>query len=178
MDSIRTACPQSQGQLEFLFLDLADLETVASAAKSFLAKAARLDVLFNNAGIMHPPQGTTSKQGYELHLGVNNLGHALFAELLTPLLAKTARESPANQVRVIWVSSLYVDVSAPKGGYAPDNIDYSKKDESPVYKYAASKAGVYYQAVVYGRRHKAEGIVSVVSWTLPQQQLSGVTDDT
>ncbi|KAM0450625.1 hypothetical protein ACHAO4_006611 [Trichoderma viride] len=144
IDAIRTACPSSTGRLEFLALDLADLEAVAKSAKEFLTRESKLDVLFNNAGLMHPPQGSKTKQGYELQLGVNNLGHLLFTELLTPLLAQTARSYRSfskDTVRVVWVSSLYSEMGSPKGGFDPDNMNYEKKDESTFYKYSSVNPG-------------------------------------
>ena len=115
----------------------------------------------------HPPEGSSTVQGYELQLGVNNLGHVLFAEMLVPLLAQTARklneEGRTNGVRVIWVSSLYAETGSPKGGFDPENIDFSKKDVTKYYKYSVSKAGVYYQGVEFGRRYEDKGIISVVS---------------
>ncbi|GFP52851.1 short-chain dehydrogenase/reductase [Trichoderma asperellum] len=164
IDAIRTVCPSSTGRLEFLALDLSDLEAVAKSAKDFLKRESKLDVLFNNAGVMHPPQGSKTKQGYELQLGVNNLGHLLFTELLTPLLASTARSYlpfSTNAVRVVWVSSLYSEMGSPKGGFDPDNMNYEKKDEGTFYKYSVSKAGVYYQGTEYAKRHKDKGIISV-----------------
>ncbi|KAL7922881.1 NAD(P)-binding protein [Trichoderma austrokoningii] len=164
IDAIRAACPSSTGRLEFLALDLSDLEAVAKSAKEFLAREPKLDVLFNNAGVMHPPQGSKTKQGYELQLGVNNLGHVLFTELLTPLLAQTAKSyesSSSNAVRVVWVSSLYSEMGSPKGGFDPDNMNYEKKDESTFYKYSVSKAGTYYQGSEYAKRNKDKGIISM-----------------
>ncbi len=159
--------PRSTGTVEFLAIDLADLESVAQAAKVFQSKAERLDVLFNNAGVMHPPKGSKTKQGYELQLGVHNLGPVLLTELLTPLMARTAAQEAArgakDGVRVVWVGSLYAELNTPKGGYEPDNIDYSKRDKSTTYKYSASKAGVFYQGTEYARRNKEKGIVSFVS---------------
>ncbi|KAM0519052.1 hypothetical protein ACHAPE_004045 [Trichoderma viride] len=165
IDAIRTAFPSSTGRLEFLALDLSDLEAVAKSAKEFLTRESKLDVLFNNAGVMHPPQGSKTKQGYELQLGVNNLGHLLFAELLTPLLAQTARgylPYSKNAVRVVWVSSLYSEMGSPKGGFDPDNMNYEKKDEGAFYKYSVSKAGTYYQGAEYAKRHRDKGIISLV----------------
>ncbi|KAL7916565.1 NAD(P)-binding protein [Trichoderma velutinum] len=164
IEDIRAAFPTSTGRLEFLALDLADLDSVARSAKEFVTRESKLDVLFNNAGVMHPPQGSNTKQGYELQLGVNNLGHVLFTELLTPLLAKTAASYPAsspNTVRVVWVSSLYSELGSPKGGFDPENMGYTKKEQSILHKYAVSKAGSYYQAVEYSKRYKSKGIISL-----------------
>ncbi|RFU79744.1 short-chain dehydrogenase [Trichoderma arundinaceum] len=164
INSIRNAHPSSTGHLRFLKLDLADLESVTEAAKSFLASAKSLDVLFNNAGVMHPPEGSKTKQDYELQLGVHNIGAVQFTELLTLLLAKTASNystvGKEGCVRVIWVSSLTAERSPP-GGVDLESMDYSKKHESKYTKYSVSKAGVYYQGTEYARRHKHEGIISV-----------------
>ncbi|KAH0497548.1 hypothetical protein TgHK011_004846 [Trichoderma gracile] len=161
IEDIRNAFSASTGRLEFHPLDLADLEDVAKSAKEFIARETRLDVLFNNAGVMHPPQGSTTKQGYELQLGVNNLGHVLFTELLTPLLAQTAAESAPNSVRVVWVSSLYSELGSPKGGIDPDNLGFTKKEKSTYYMYSVSKAGVYYQGAEYAKKYKDKGIISL-----------------
>ena len=50
--SIRSSCPASKGQLEFLPLRLDDLKAVADSARAFLRTESRLDVLFCNAGVM------------------------------------------------------------------------------------------------------------------------------
>lgn len=59
------------GSVEFLQLDLADLESVGRAAKEFTAKEQRLDVLFANAGVMASPVGMSTVQGYALQFGTN-----------------------------------------------------------------------------------------------------------
>lgn len=134
----------STGHLKFLKLDLADLDSVSKTARSFLASAKSLDVLFNNAGVMHPPEGSVTKQGYELQLGVHNIGTVLFTELLTPLLAQTAARYSAigieGCVRVIRVISLTAERS-PTGGVDLSNIDYSKTDKSTYTKYNVAKLG-------------------------------------
>ncbi|KAG0004428.1 hypothetical protein BGZ79_009291 [Entomortierella chlamydospora] len=65
--------PHLYPKLDFLFLDLADLRSVARSANAFLAKGLRLDILVNNAGIgLIPP--TLSKDGVELVFAINHLG--------------------------------------------------------------------------------------------------------
>lgn len=51
----------------------------------FLTKEQRLDVLINNAGLYSKTRGTTS-EGFELHFGVNYLGHFLLTNLLLDVL--------------------------------------------------------------------------------------------
>lgn len=156
---IRESHPSSRGRLEFLYLELADLETIAPAASAFLAKESRLDVLFNNAGVMVPPQGSTTKQGYELQLGTNCLGHYAFTKLLTPLLVRTARASAKGSVRVVWVSSSAV-INAPTGGVDMANLAYAQ-DKFAFQKYAVSKAGNVLHALQFRNLYEKEGVVSV-----------------
>ncbi|KAL7935630.1 NAD(P)-binding protein [Trichoderma chlorosporum] len=161
IESIKTHRPASTGSLEFLHLELDDLACVAKAARVFLSQESRLDVLFNNAGVMHPPTGSLTKQGYELTLGTNNLGHHLFTEILTPLLVQTARNSPAGSVRVVWLGSLYT-YAAPKNGMDLSNLNYEKSQDK-YYKYNVSKAGAWYEAAEYARKHRSDGIISVAA---------------
>ena len=158
---VKAAHPTSRGELHHLLLDLDDLASVKTAADEFLSRETRLDVLWNNAGVMIPPAGTKTKQGYEEQLGANCLATFLFTQLLTPLLVSTAKaaSSPAS-VRVIWVSSSAASSRSPRGGIDFDNLDY-KRDPGKWLKYGTSKAGVYYYATQYAKLHKKDGIVSV-----------------
>jgi retinol dehydrogenase 12 len=160
--AIKEAHPTSSGRLEYLKLDLSDLSTIKASAEEFLAREKRLDVLFNNAGVMVPPHGSKTAQGYELQLGTNCLGPFLFTQLLTPILVATAKTAPKGSVRVAWVSSSAADLLSPTGGVDMQNIDY-KRDILYPFKYGVSKAGNYYHATEYARRHREDGIVSVVS---------------
>ena len=84
--------------LHLVRLDLADLSSVRDAAQEVSARAPRLDLLVNNAGVMAIPRRETA-DGFEMQLGTNHLGHfALTGLLLEPLLAAPA-------ARVVSVSS-------------------------------------------------------------------------
>lgn len=64
-------------------LDLADLDSVRTCAQQWLDSGRPLDVLVNNAGVMACPLMRT-KEGFEMQLGVNHLGHFLFTNMLLP----------------------------------------------------------------------------------------------
>ncbi|KAF5984994.1 alcohol dehydrogenase Bli-4 [Fusarium coicis] len=74
--------------VSLLELDLSSFEIIKSAAAEFLKREYRLDVLLLNAGVMGAPP-TLTKDGYEMHMGTNHLGHALLLKLLKPVLDKT-----------------------------------------------------------------------------------------
>ena len=159
--SIQASFPKSNGEVKFLHLDLNDLELVKKSAESFLSKETRLDVLWNNAGVMVPPQGSKTKQNYEAQLGVNCLGPFLFTQLLMPMLIQTAKTAPQASVRVVWLSSSAAEGLAPKGAIDMTKLDY-KKDESAWFKYGISKAGNILYGKEFARRYRADGVISVV----------------
>jgi retinol dehydrogenase-12 len=70
--------------LDFLPLDLDDLDSVKAGAQAFLARGEPLHVLIANAGLVRVT-GTT-KQGFERTFGVNHLGHFLLVQWLKPAL--------------------------------------------------------------------------------------------
>jgi len=86
-----TAADLGQGRLSYGILDLADLESIKKFASSITHD---FNVLILNAGVMATPLMKT-KDGFELQMGTNHLGH--FA--LAGLLRKQIRD------RVISVSS-------------------------------------------------------------------------
>ncbi|KAJ3549262.1 hypothetical protein NM208_g590 [Fusarium decemcellulare] len=152
--------PESKGRLSFLGLDLGDLTTIKPAVVEFLAKENRLDVLWDNAGVMVPPAGSRTVQGYERQLGVNCIGHFLLTSLLTPLLRQTAAAQAPGAVRVVWVSSSAVHTGPPGGIYWEDiNNDFGKATQLNLY--SQSKAGAVYLAAEFARRNEGTGIVSV-----------------
>ncbi|PMD21370.1 NAD(P)-binding protein [Hyaloscypha hepaticicola] len=160
IESIKAAFPNSKGEAIYLHLDLDDLTTIKASADDFLSKEDKLNVLFNNAGVMIPPQGSKTKQGYELQLGTNNVAPFLFTKLLTPILIKTAKLEPPGIVRVVWTSSSIAEAGSPKNGVNMDNLDY-KVDKPAWHKYGVSKAGNVLHAKEYANRYKGDGLISV-----------------
>jgi NAD(P)-dependent dehydrogenase (short-subunit alcohol dehydrogenase family) len=90
---------QPDAKLEFMPLDLSDLSSVRAFAAAFTARHPRLDILVNNAGVMALPLRRT-KDGFEMQIGTNHLGH--FA--LTALLFERLKATPG--ARVVNVASL------------------------------------------------------------------------
>ncbi|RYO95367.1 hypothetical protein DL766_007871 [Monosporascus sp. MC13-8B] len=161
--NIKQTAPSSKGELKYSHLDLADLSLVKESAQRFLSLETKLNVLFNNAGVMtgntQPPP--TTAQNYELNVGVNCIGTFLFTKLLTPLLVRTAMSEPANSVRVTWPSSFATEVYGEKDvGIDVNGMgDVIKKPSS--LRYAISKTGIWALGVEYAKRHFADGIVSI-----------------
>lgn len=159
MTEIRAAHPASTGALIFLRLQLDDLTTIKASAATFLAQESRLDVLFNNAGVMVPPSDAKTVQGHELQYGTNCLGTLLFTLCLRDVLAATAQTAPRHAVRVVWLSSSAAD-GAPSPPIDYTNMDYRRPEISWM-KYARSKAGNALHAAEFGRRTAGTGIVSL-----------------
>ncbi|KAI5290747.1 hypothetical protein KEM54_000581 [Ascosphaera aggregata] len=157
---IRKEYPDSAGRLEFLHVDLSDLTTIGKAAQVFMSKENRLDVLTNNAGVMFPPTGSKSEQGYELQMGTNCLGPYLLTKYLLPILTKTAASSPPGSVRVTWAASYAVNLAAPKNGVEFENGSPKTYSIQP-YNYSQSKAGNILLASEMDQRFKKDGIISL-----------------
>lgn len=160
IDEIKRLHPRSKGEILFLSLVLDDLTTIKASAEQFLAQESRLDVVWNNAGVMLPPEGSKTVQGYELQLGVNVLGHFLFIKFLTPLLQQTAKTARPNTVRIVWVSSMAADF-APTPAIDFGNMDYHNPEDSNI-MYGRAKSGNLIHAAEFQRRYSDSGIVSVV----------------
>ena len=87
-----------QADVRLLALDLASLSSVRACAAAFLALDEPLHVLVNNAGVGGQRGLTTD--GFELHFGVNHLGHFALTQLL---LERLTASGPG--ARVVNVSS-------------------------------------------------------------------------
>ncbi len=81
--------------VSFHALDLSSLAKVKASAEAYLATDKPIDVLVNNAGVAGW-QGTT-EDGFEVHFGVNHLGHFLLTNLL---LDRVKSSAPARIVHV------------------------------------------------------------------------------
>jgi len=102
-------------KLKLMELDLSDLNSVKAFSEKFSKAYKKLDILINNAGLMAIPYRET-KDGFEMQLGVNHLGH--FA--LTGQLFKLLRSTPG--ARVVSVSSM----AHKFGNMDFDNLNWKK----------------------------------------------------
>lgn len=104
--------------VEFVRLDLGDLESVREFAAAYEHAYDRLDLLINNAGVMALPLGRTA-DGFETQFGVNHLGHFALTGLLLPALLGTPG------ARVVTLSS---------GVHALSNIDITDLNSERQYR--------------------------------------------
>jgi NAD(P)-dependent dehydrogenase (short-subunit alcohol dehydrogenase family) len=90
------AAAAMSGEREVRRLDLADLASVREFADRWEGP---LDVLINNAGVMATPERRT-RDGFELQIGTNHLGHFALTNLLLPRIADrvVTVSSPAHRV--------------------------------------------------------------------------------
>ncbi|MEL6238490.1 MAG: oxidoreductase [Pseudomonadota bacterium] len=70
-----------EGRCEMLSLDLADSASIRAASDEAKERFGAIYGLINNAGVMQTPKQTT-KDGFEMQLGVNHLGHFLWTALM------------------------------------------------------------------------------------------------
>ncbi|MDE2701698.1 MAG: oxidoreductase [Chloroflexota bacterium] len=94
---LRASVPGARAKL--MDLDLACLESIADFADEFQRRHSSLDILVNNAGVMAAPYLRT-RDGFELQVGINHLGHFALTGHLLGMIAGT----PGS--RIVTVSSL------------------------------------------------------------------------
>ncbi|MEO9175442.1 MAG: SDR family NAD(P)-dependent oxidoreductase [Gaiellales bacterium] len=112
---------QIDGSTEVRALDLADLASVRAFATGL---GGELDVLINNAGIMAVPLGRT-RDGFELQIGTNHLGHFALTALLLPQITD----------RVVTVSSGIAGL----GRIDLDDLNWERRRYGAWRAYAQSK---------------------------------------
>jgi len=82
-------------------LDLGSIRSIKNFAEEIKSTYSKVDILINNAGVSFPANARPkTKDGFEIHFGVNHLGHFLLTTLLLEVLKK------AESSRIVIVSSL------------------------------------------------------------------------
>lgn len=136
--------------VEVMSLDLASFRSIRSFAADVLDRFDRLDVLVDNAGLIHR-QRTETEDGFETTFGVNHLGHFL---LTTVLLERLQASAPA---RVVVVAS-----DAHKG--ARQGLDFDDLQSTARYRwgkaYSKSKLANIYFARELAHRLEGSGVTS------------------
>ncbi|KAI9705325.1 MAG: hypothetical protein M1820_005155 [Bogoriella megaspora] len=126
---ILSECPSiPEGRIVWLQLDLSDLSRVVSAAQEIMVGESRLDVLVNNAGT-GAMDFITTKEGFELTMATNHVGHFVLTSKLLPLLKATAGK-PGSDVRVVNISSV-ADKWAPSSNILASIEDLNDPCASP-----------------------------------------------
>lgn len=115
--TIRERAPKAAVSLRDL--DLSSLESVAALGETLRSEGDPIHVLIGNAGIMHPPERQTTKDGFELQFGTNHLGHAALIGHLLPLLR-------AGEARV----TLQISIAANQGAMNWDDPNWERSYDS------------------------------------------------
>lgn len=132
--------------LDIVPLDLGDLSSVRACADAVADRTSTLDILVCNGGIMAVPFGLT-RDGLELHMGVNYYGHFALVAHLMPLIRRTPG------ARVITVTSL-----AEKFGRLKLDDPVSADRYNRWRAYGDSKLAVLMLALMLDERFKREGL--------------------
>ena len=136
-------------QVRLLLLDLADLASVRRAARQFLELGEPLHVLINNAGV-GGARGRTA-DCFEMHFGINHLGHFALTTELLPLLTSSA---PA---RIVTVAS---DAHYQAKGIDFDGLRNRTKGITGLHEYAVSKLCNVLFSAELGRRLTGSGVTT------------------
>ncbi|CAM6106369.1 unnamed protein product [Calypogeia fissa] len=152
---------------EVMELDLLSLASVRAFAKEWNDRKVPLHVLINNAGIFSMfVRQKFSEDGYEHHMQVNHLGHALLTMLLLPSLIRGAPS------RIINVNSDMHHL-----GYVhPEDMNLTKRKFSSLAGYCGSKlAQILFSRILQMRIPKDAGVDVII--VHPGEVMTSVTRD-
>lgn len=142
-------------------VDLSSQDSVRAAAAKLLSweNVPAVDILINTAGVMGIQERTLTKEGIEMHLATNHIGHWLFTCLIMPKLIKAAKSNPKGATRIVNVSSRSPTVSTMR--WSDMTFEVKNKDlpeaEQPNYQYLSAwgfpdaKERAYIPVDGYGR---------------------------
>jgi len=148
----RLRAEAANASAEVVPLDLASLASVREFAADELKRGVPLDLLINNAGVMAPKKRLETKDGFELQLGTNVLGHFALTTLLFPALVRAAESRP-EPPRVVTIASI-----AHKQGRLNFDDLQSARGYNPMGAYRQSKLANVMFALELDRRVRAAGL--------------------
>jgi len=140
------------GRVELIEMDNNSLDSVRVAAKTFLGKSNKLNVLVNNAGIMAVQTLEKTVDGFESQFGTNHLAHFLFFMLLKDTLL--ASSTPEFNSRVVNVSSSGHNVAGVQFG----NYSFEDGAYNEWIAYGQSKTANIYMANEIENRFGSQGL--------------------
>ena len=164
------------GKGEIRLIDLSSMASTRAFAEALLKDFIRLDVVFNNAGILRSELSMT-KDGFESQFQTNYLDHFLLTLLLLPLIIK-------SKGRVLIVSSLahawypmnledinYQKEFNPRMGYGRSklaNLIFAKEltkrlKDYPDFSFNAIDPGVVATNICYNRENGKGKFLSTIS---------------
>ncbi|XP_017145786.2 retinol dehydrogenase 12-like isoform X2 [Drosophila miranda] len=80
---------------KYVYCRECDLDSIRNFVAAFKREQKTLNILINNAGVMRCPRSLT-KDGFEMQLGVNHMGHYLLTTLLLDLLKNSTPSRIVN----------------------------------------------------------------------------------
>lgn len=123
-------------------MELTDLTSVRRCADQLTHSHPQLDIAILNAGVMAVPLART-REGWELHLAANHIGHFALARELLALLGR------APAARVVVLSSAAHSLAA----IDPADPHFVGRPYDPWVAYAQSKTANALFALEFDRRH-------------------------
>ncbi|KAF9871034.1 putative short-chain dehydrogenase [Colletotrichum karsti] len=150
-----TKSSEGRGKLEVIDMDMNSLESVKNAAKVFLEKSSKLNVLINNAGIMAVPEPAKTADGFDQQFGVNHLAHFTLTALLLPTLIRSS--TPEFNSRIISLASSGHRFMAVNF----DDYNFAKTDYNPWLAYGQSKTANIWLANYIDRVYGPRGVHAV-----------------
>lgn len=155
VDEVRRRVPKAA--VEVMPLNLADLSSVRAFAAAFSNRFPKLDLLCNNASAILVPLQKT-RDGFEMHIGTNHLGHFALTAQLLPLLQK------APAARVVNTSSLAHTMTP---GMDLDDLHFEHKRYKDMDAYGKSKLAALLFTFELERRLKKAGLPVVATVAHP-----------
>ncbi|CAG9859354.1 unnamed protein product [Phyllotreta striolata] len=157
LDKAKQACvsiktDQINATLIPMELDLGCLKSIEKFAENIKSKHHEIHLLINNAGVSYPNnRRLETSDNFEIHFGVNYLGHFFLTNLLLDNLAKASSKTAKSRV-VVLASSLHE-----RGNIRLDDLN-SIQTAHQSNLYANSKLANIYFASEFAQRAKDRNV--------------------